>query len=119
MRDETTRLPFNRLSFGSLIRIGLICNMSLWLPLGFLYGCSAAISPNAVKINNVHVAGIVALPASVLIGLIFALAGTLIMTIGAVFTRLAASLLRGQFLTFHPDVPQEPDGLDEASAKVL
>jgi hypothetical protein len=119
MHDETTRLPFNRLSLGSLIRIGFICNACLWLPVCVLYGLNSLLGGATVKFNNVQITGFKGLIVSFLIGLSFVLTGTLAMIIGSIVTRLAAPLLRGQFLTFTPDRPRPPDGLDEASAKVL
>ena len=92
-------ISYNSLSLGALGRIGLIANVSLWMPLSVCIGVLGAFGLATVKWNGAAVTGLPALFAGVLIGVVMSLAGSALMLIGAAMSRVFKRWLQNQSLT--------------------
>ena len=93
-----TTISFNQVTLGSLARIGLICSACLWLPFGGLLGLAGLFGASPVTINDARVVGVPGLLAGIVIGVVFALFGTLAMIAGACLSRLIRRMLQRQKL---------------------
>jgi hypothetical protein len=98
--EAMTTIFFNQVTLGSLARIAVICSACLWLPFGGLVGLAAlfGVSPFTFEINDVQVTGGPGLLGGIMLGVLFALLGTLSMIAGACLSRLVPRALRGQKL---------------------
>lgn len=93
------RVPFNRLTLGSLGRMGLICNLSLWLPLGLIGGMPAFFGSPLLSFNKIEATGWGGVLEGVLAALFMALVGSLAMLGGAAVARAVPWLFSRQMVT--------------------
>jgi hypothetical protein len=85
-------LRYDQLTFGTLCRIGLILNLSLWLPIGVLFGVLSQFGLDTVKYNNAPITGWPAAAEALVIGVAFALLGALVTVVAAALSRLFGRL---------------------------
>jgi hypothetical protein len=97
--EAMTTISFNQVTLGSLARVGLICSACLWLPFGGLVGLASLFGASPFEINDAQVVGAPGLLAGIVLGVVFALLGTLAMITGACLSRLIPRMmLQGQKL---------------------
>ncbi len=78
---------FCRLTVGSLFKIGFICNLFVWMPIGIGTGIQAFFGDGSVTVNEQTVTGFWALIAPVGFTFMFALVAAIILMLGGLLAR--------------------------------
>ena len=105
MRDDLVRIRFYQITFPSLIKIGVICNAFLWVPIWayFVYIFLAAGETSGVELiyrdGYAHGAQVVML--GVFYALICIVLGTIALILGGVVARMINHLVSFGGISYH------------------
>ncbi|MCF6195066.1 MAG: hypothetical protein GXP00_12925 [Alphaproteobacteria bacterium] len=75
-------LEFHQLPSGTIFKIGLICNLSIWGVFAIILGVLGAMGMNVVSWNDAYIHGYKAIIIALLICSVFAVIGSTILMLG-------------------------------------
>ena len=85
-------MRIGEVSTGSLLKLGLVCAGSFWLVVSVIFGLLALFGIYPVFVNRVATFGIEGFLMSLLIGTVFTIVGSIIVTLGGLLSRLIPRL---------------------------
>ena len=88
MRTEYIVVPISSISTGSLVRLGFVANLGIWLLFGLLVGLSGWAGYDTISWSGEQIYG----PGALIVGMIFAfiisLIGTVLFVLGALVAKV-------------------------------
>jgi hypothetical protein len=84
---HTVTIDFHQLTFGSLCKIGVICNLFVWCPFGLFMGFAGIAGYDVVELDGEPVTGLAALLTALGVSMAFAILGGIVIGIGGIIAR--------------------------------
>ncbi len=88
MQQQIYHLRFGQLRAGALFKLGLVCNLAIWLIIGLLLGLAGLAGYNVVSLGGENVYGVAALITAIVLAGVFSGIGTVMFVLGGLLVRL-------------------------------